>query len=245
MTTATTQIPTTQAPASYEVPGPSTVVPSLAELERLAELPERRVVFRDVDWSFYDAVVNRIPEGRNLHADFDGRDLELMGNGPYHEDLKHRLGLIIHEITVELGIPCKGLAETTWKRPELKRGIEADQSYIFKPAKLALIAGVRDWNQVEDFPNPDLAIEIDISRPQIDREGIYAALGVEELWRVAYDAVVIERLSSDGGAYAPVETSGFLPVRAADLTRWLIENDSRDESAWTRRLRAEIRGGQP
>jgi hypothetical protein len=53
MTTAATHFPTNPAAASYEVPGPFTVVPSLDELESLAEIPERRVLFRGVDWSFF------------------------------------------------------------------------------------------------------------------------------------------------------------------------------------------------
>ena len=47
---------------------------------------------------------------------------------------------------------------------------------------------------VADYPNPDLAVEVDISPSKIDRPGIYAALGVAEVWR--YDGklreVVIE-----------------------------------------------------
>ena len=35
-------------------------------------------------------------------------------------------------------------------------------------------------NLVADYPNPDLAIEIDISRPRADRQAIYAALGVTD-----------------------------------------------------------------
>ena len=36
---------------------------------------------------------------------------------------------------------------------------------------------------IADYPNPDLAIEIDISPPEVDREGIYKSLKVAEIWR--------------------------------------------------------------
>ena len=42
---------------------------------------------------------------------------------------------------------------------------------------------MRNSNNIDDYPNPDLAVEIDISPPKIDRSGIYAALKVSELWR--------------------------------------------------------------
>ena len=55
MSTATT--PTNAAiPSPLEVPGPVTRVPSLEELERLTAVPDRRVVFRGVDWAFYERV---------------------------------------------------------------------------------------------------------------------------------------------------------------------------------------------
>jgi len=64
------------------------------------------------------------------------------------------------------------------------------------------------------FYNPDLAIEVDITRSKIDRPSIYAGLGVAEVWRfdAEQDRVVIERLRDDA-TYQPVPASGFLPVR--------------------------------
>jgi hypothetical protein len=44
---------------------------------------------------------------------------------------------------------------------------------------------------IEDYPNPDLAITIGISRSKIDRAGIYAALKVPELWRFHKDGIGI------------------------------------------------------
>ena len=67
---------------SLEVPGPVTRVPSLEELERLTAVPERRVVYRNVDWSFYERLVDSIPETANIHVDYDGKDLEVMGERP-------------------------------------------------------------------------------------------------------------------------------------------------------------------
>ena len=90
------------------------------------------------------------------------------------------------------------------------------------------------------FPNPDLAIEIDISEPAVDRAGIYAALRVPEIWRFDGSQVVIERLTPDG-TYMPVDASLFLPIRAEDIRRWIIDEDPNDETAWEMRLRAELR----
>jgi Uma2 family endonuclease len=90
--------------------------------------------------------------------------------------------------------------ETNWIRPELERGLEADQCYVFDPAKLAVVHELlaRRENDVAAYPNPDLAVEVDLSSPQADRPGIYAALQVPELWRFDGEIVSIEQLGSDG-----------------------------------------------
>ena len=241
MSTATTH-PTTTAPPPFEVPGPVTRVPSLEEIERLTSIPDRRVVFRGVDWSFYDRLVDSIPERSNIHVDYDGKDLELMGKGRKHGKGSGLLGQLVETIAQELGIPYSTLADTTWKRPALMRGLEADRCYYFLPEKIAADAAAleRGSDDIADYPNPDLAIEIDISRPQVDRAGIYAALRVAEVWRFDGRQVVIERLTSEG-RYAAVEASGFLPIRAEEVKRWIVDENSVDESAWAMRLRAEFR----
>ncbi|MGP0070209.1 MAG: Uma2 family endonuclease [Isosphaeraceae bacterium] len=239
MSTATTH--TTPAyPAPLEIPGPVAHVPPLDRLYQLTEVPDRRVVYRGVDWSFYEELADSIPEGSNIQVDYDGRDLEIMACGPDHEDLKYSLGQFVSLVAAEFAIPCKGLAETTWKRPQLSRGLEADQCYYFRPEKVAAMAHLRRSRNIADYPNPDLAIEVDISRPEVDRPGIYAALGVAEIWRFDGERIIIERLTPKG-TYEPVEASGFLPVRAEEVYRWVVEEDTSDDTAWARRLRAEMK----
>jgi Uma2 family endonuclease len=242
MSTATTD-PTTAAPSPLEFSGPIALVPTLADLERLTAVPERRVVYRGVDWSFYEQLVDSIPESSPIRVAYDGKDLEVMAKGRVHDKSKRRLGRIVDIVAEEYGIPFDGNGETTWKRPGVGRGLEADESFYFQPEKLAAAAesASRRSNDIADYPNPDLAIEVDISRPQVDRPGIYAALKVTEVWTFDGEQVVIERLTAEG-KYAVVEKSGFLPVRAEDVRRWLVDGYSLGESTWAQRLRAEIRG---
>ena len=227
-------------PLPLEVAGPVCGVPSLEEIERLTAVPERRAVYRNVDWSFYESLVDSIREGSNIHVSFDGRDLEVMGNGPHHEGVKVALGRFAEVAAEEFAVPCKGMGETTWKRPAIARGLEADECYYFDLEKLALVARLSGSNDVAGYPNPDLAIEVDVSPPEIDRAGIYAALMVSEVWRFDGQQVHIDRPNAEG-KYESVEASGFLPVTAEDIRRWVVDEDRRDESAWARRLRAELR----
>jgi hypothetical protein len=98
----------------------------------------------------------------------------------------------------------------------------------------------RGVNDAADYPPPDLAVEVDLSAPRIDRPAIYATIRVAELWRFVEGRVRIEQLG-DEGTYTPSTTSRFLPVRDVDIQRWVIDEDRSDEVAWEKRLAAWAR----
>jgi Uma2 family endonuclease len=210
----------------------------------MTSVPEERVLIPGVDWGYYERLVDSIPPGANLHADYDGRDVELMSLSGFHDVVKKRMGRFAELVAEELEIPCTGLGQTTWKRAAIARGLEADECYCFAADKLTMIAlAVARWSEdVADYPNPDLGIEVDVSPSRIDRPGIYAALNIAEVW--IYDGktrrIAIERLSPDG-IYQPADQSSFMPVRAAEVGRWVLEEDARDGSHWARRLRTWAR----
>jgi Uma2 family endonuclease len=200
--------------------------------------PEKRVIISDATWDDYERFCDAITEGSNVRIAFDGKDIEIMTLGPRHESLRDLLGQFVHLVAGELAIERQAVGSTTWKRKKVNRGVESDLCYYFDPVKLANYnaATARQSNDVKDYPNPDLAIEIDLSRSKIDRLGIYAALKVPELWRVDKKSVSIAHLGPQG-SYVIVASSRFLHVRSDEIMRWLIEEDSSIRVNWERRLR--------
>ena len=202
--------------------------------------PDTRLIIAEVTWDDYERFVDSIQEGEICRVAFDGKDIEMMTLGPWHESEKSLLEAFIAIVAGELKIKRQPLGSTTWKRKELKRAIESDLCYYFDPAKLDAYAAALRSNNVDLYPNPDLAVEIDISKPKIDRPGIYAALKVPEIWRSRKQLVSIEQLGP-GGKYVPVTRSRFLPVRSEDVTRWVFSEDSVGIVAWEERLREWVR----
>ena len=200
---------------------------------------ETRIRFAGVGLDVYESLIRATPPRTMVRMAFDGKDLEIMVKGPVHDNYGRLLDRFITAIAAALGISHRGLGETTWIRPELERGLEADQCYVFDPAKLAVVNELlaRRENDVAAYPNPDLAVEVDLSRPQADRPGIYAALQVPELWRFDGEIVSIEQLGSDG-RYVDTGRSRWLPVTADEATLWLDREDTRDMVAWEGRVRA-------
>jgi Uma2 family endonuclease len=204
--------------------------------------PDTRVVIADVTWNDYLRLVNAVADSENCRVAYDGKDIELMNVGPVHDSYSEILGVFVNLVAEELTIDLRGMRSTTWKRKKLKRGIEADLSYYLDPAKIVAFdaALARRSRKLKDYPNPDMALEVDISRPKIDRQGIYAALQVSEVWRVFDEHVSIEHLQSEG-TYAPAVGSRFLYVTSDDVERWVLREEARGGVTWKQRLREWVR----
>jgi Uma2 family endonuclease len=202
---------------------------------------EERHVMRGATWAFYDWLTDSLSARAPFRLAYDGKDIEIMTLGPKHEGIRELFSLFINEVSDGLEIDCRGLGSTTWKRAEVERGIEADLCYCFDPAKLEAceLADNLDSNDVADFPNPDLTVEVDLSPSKIDRPEIYRALQISEVWRFRAGAVSIEQLGADG-KYVAAESSRFLYVRADEITRWVTMENSAKRIPWKKRLRAWI-----
>jgi Uma2 family endonuclease len=198
---------------------------------------EERGVMRDVSWNLYDRLTDAIGEGSHIRVAYDGKDMEIMTLGPKHEQSKESLGAFIYEVCVGLEIDFEPIGSTTWKRLAALVGLESDLCYYFDLAKLQASdeAAACESNNVDDYPNPDLAIEIDISPSQVDRPKIYASLQVSEIWRFKDASIVIEQLGDDG-RYVAATASRFLHVRPDEVTEWLAKRKSSRIGDWRRRL---------
>jgi Uma2 family endonuclease len=200
-------------------------------------LAEQRVVFRGVSRQVYEALCEAPTDGRHIRMAYDGKDLEIiMVIGNIHEHWKELLSKIVNALTYWLNIEYLTCGQAT--RRTVLRGLEADLSYYFDAEKIHLAreALARNSKDSDDYPHPDLAIEIDMSPPQIDRPSIYRDLRVTEVWRfVAGKTLTIEQLQQDG-SYTLAEASRFLPISAADILCWLHAEDHDHEAAWNRRL---------
>jgi Uma2 family endonuclease len=204
---------------------------------------ERRLVVRGARWEDYVTLVDSLHERSPLRVAFDGKDLEIMTKSRDHERFSSYAHHFIVAVAQAQGLGVEPFGETTWRKPGIKRGLEADQWYFFDAAKRERIVRIERGEKLKGirgrdlrgFPSPDLAVEIDISPSEVDRPGIYAALRVVEIWRFDGFQAVIERLMQ-GGRYEAVERSGWLSITPAELVRWLIEEDTTEFVPWLNRL---------
>jgi Uma2 family endonuclease len=218
-------------------------MPTLLEKPKIDRLRdgETRIVMENIDWPMYETLCDRLAE-QHLHLTYDCGVLEIMSPSSRHERYKNFSGYFVEDLLMELDDieNYEAYCETTWKRANVEKGLEADLCYYFDPVKLATLQG--RLPDRSDDPLPDLAIEIDVSRSAVNKMAVYAALGFAEVWSTDGEVASIEQLGADG-IYRPGETSLFLPVRPEDWLQWLWQSEVTNPKEWRRNFRAWCRDG--
>jgi Uma2 family endonuclease len=206
--------------------------------ERDSAIGERRLAFRTT-WDDYQDLARILgASGDHVQIAFDGNKVELrMSPGPLHERDLSRLRQLIQAIADARNIPNQEMGATRWDSPNAARGLEADTSFYLAQDK---IESVRDLpKDLDRWPIPDLAVEVDHSSPEIDRESIYKSLGVLEVWR--FDGVDLEIDVLSQGNYRAAASSPALEVAITDILPLLTDRESSDDGAWRRRVAAWVR----
>ena len=198
---------------------------------------EERLVLNGVSWSTYEALLADLEQG-GIRLTYDQGRLEIVSPSRQHEHFKRLIGRMIEAMTEELDIPVMSTSSWTLRLELKRRGLEADESYYV--ANEPKVRRREDLSLDRD-PPPDLAIEVEISSPWIEKAAIYADLGVPEVWRYDGRRLSVELLQADG-TYAASPTSAafpFLPIEK--LEAFLDRRADTDETTWIRQFRVWVR----
>jgi Uma2 family endonuclease len=200
---------------------------------------EGRVVLEDVSWAFYERMLAEIGDG-HTRLTFDCGRLEIMSPSGVHERVKKVVSRIIEAYGDALDLTVEGGGSTTFKRKDLRKGLEPDECYWV--ANAARVMGKTKLNFKTD-PPPDLVIEIDVSRPLVSRQPIYAAMGVPEVWTYARSRVTPMHLRR--GTYHAADHSLAFPDLPMDVVNQMVQIAMREgQSAATKAFRAWIKSSQ-
>jgi Uma2 family endonuclease len=198
----------------------------------LIQSPDR-VILPNISWQTYQLLLRDFEQEPAVRLTYDQGALEIRMPLDPHETYKKLLGRLIEAATEELNIEIRSLGSRTCDREDLAKGIEPDQCYYIQNE--ALVRGIAqiDLNQ---FPPPDLALEIDITSSSINRMSIYAALGIPEIWR--YDGQNLSILRLQDGKYISQYRSSAIPsLMAADILRFLALSNTVGENSLIKQFR--------
>jgi Uma2 family endonuclease len=199
------------------------------------ESPEIRTVLENVRWeTFLELAEQR--RGSVPRMTFDEGVLEMMSPKRQHENIGRLIGRMIETYSEVLEIEIQSVASTTFKRKELKKAFEADESYYVQHAEQ-----IRPKEEIDLTvdPPPDLVIEVEITSSAIMKLKLFAAMGVPEVWR--HDGDRMEMFVLQGGQYNAVDSSQALTgLAAATINATLQRRFERGETALIREFRRSI-----
>src|SRR6516225_1845301 len=193
--------------------------------------PESRVLLRKATWEQYVSLRDA-RENSRMRMTYDRGELEIMSPSKPHERLGYLIGRFIDIWTLDRRIPIQSCRSTTFRRMDLRRGVEPDNCYYIENE--AVVRDREDADLAID-PPPDLVVEVDVTSKSIARLPIYAALGVPEVWQWRDETMHVLRLKSR--KYVKVRASQALPgCPCARMVALIKLHVSLDETTLIRRF---------
>ena len=123
-----------------------------------------RVMLENISWQTYQDLLLDCAEQPGIRLTYDRGKLEIMTPLDPHESNSKVIGRFVTALTEELNIEIRSLGSRTCQREDLARGLEPDKCFYIQNEAI-----VRSLEQIDlnEYPPPDLAIEIDITSSSI------------------------------------------------------------------------------
>ncbi len=200
--------------------------------------PNGTLMLHNVSWDEYEQVLGEFAQKSAYRVSYNNGVLKIMSPRFDHEYPKDLVFTLVRVYADEFDIEIDGYGSTTWRKKKKAKGAEADTSFYLKNA--AKVRKIKDFDlNLEDAP--EIVVEVDITSESWDKFEIYAALGVEEIWRCDGASYQLYRLIE--GKYEAIENSVSLPLISGKLlTEFLEIGREIGQTAIAKEFRKRLRG---
>lgn len=179
------------------------------------EFERGHFVFEGATWEFYQRTLEQLERaGQHARVTFDNGRMEIMTTSGWHESIKTCVARLLEHYSFVKDIPIQGFGNVTCQREDLLKGLEPDECYYIANKVLLDPTGLVD---LVNGPPPDLVVEVEVTRSDVPKRPIYAALGVPEVWAIGAERLAVLKL--EGNAYVSVDKSRYVPD--LDMTEFL------------------------
>jgi Uma2 family endonuclease len=198
-------------------------------------IAENRTSLSNVRWeTFIELAEQR--RGSIPRMTFSEGVLELLSPLRQHENIGRLIGRMVETYTEELEIEIHSVASTTFKRKDLQRAFEADESYYIQHADMMR---AKEHTDLTIDPPPDLVIEVEITSSLIEKVELFATIGVPELWR--HDGESLRMYTLVANRYQLIESSLALSgLTSQKLNLFLDKRFETGETAIIREFRQSL-----
>ncbi len=164
------------------------------------------LVVNDFSWDEYELLIQDLDGRRSPRLSYDCGRLEVVSISPRHDAYDRMVDTFVREFSEALNLDVQAYGQATWKLKSAGKGAESDCCYYIQNARKVI---GKDEIPLESNPPPDIVVEIDITTDSMRKLGIYAGLGVPEVW--IFDGKVFHFYELLDGKYAEVPGSKCIP----------------------------------
>ena len=202
-----------------------------------AKFAETRDVLQNISWHTFKAMLADMGCERNKRLAYANGIVEIMTPQMPHENSNRLIEGFVLVLCEEFGLEVKSAGSLTMTRDDLEQGGEPDSSYYIQNEFL-----VRNKENIDlnTDPPPDIVLEVEYSRPKIDKLTLYASMEVPEFWR--YNGNVLRIYALNSGQYSQSDRSPtFASVLVTEIPRFIQESKKVGQIAATRAFRTWVR----
>ncbi|MGH9947900.1 MAG: Uma2 family endonuclease [Pyrinomonadaceae bacterium] len=193
----------------------------------------QRLILQSVGWDVYEQVLRQFEDSNEVHIAYDDGFLEVEVPLFEHERAAEILRDLVTVICREKNLDYINAGSTTFRKRELAKGVEPDTCFYIQNE--SRIRGLKNVDLTKD-PPPDLAIEVDLTSPSLNKLTIYAALGIPEVWVYRDDEVIF--FKTFGGIYQETENSIAFPfLNNETVSSFLRSGFSEGSKKWSNKIR--------
>jgi len=198
---------------------------------------ETRVLLENITWQTFKTMLAEMGSERANKISYRQGNIEIMTPLKPHESSNRLIEVFVGVLCEELGLEVNRVGSLTLTRDDLEYGAEPDSSYYIQNELL-----VREKENIDLAfdPPPDLVLEVEYSRPKIDKFKLYAAMGIPEFWR--YNGTTLRVYILANGQYSETQTSPtFAAIPIKEIPRFIEESKKIGQIAVTRAFRTWVK----
>jgi Uma2 family endonuclease len=189
------------------------VLNKFTAIDFLTNERNKTILLTDISWEEYEMFLEDFEEKAGWHLAYDGGKLEIMPSLMEHETPSRTIDLLVWAYCEHFGLTLESAGSTTFRRKLKRKGVEPDACFFVQNAEKVI--GQSETLDPENYPVPDVAVEIDVTHGSLDKFSIYAALEVPEIW--LFDGKQLAFYELGGEKYHQISNSRALPKLSAEF----------------------------
>ncbi|MBC5795821.1 MAG: Uma2 family endonuclease [Sphaerospermopsis sp.] len=194
---------------------------------------ETRVLLENISWQTFKTMLVEMGSERANRISYHQGNIEIMTPQKPHENANRLIEVFVGVLCEEFGLEVDRVGSLTLTRDDLEYGAEPDSGYYIQNE--LLVRGKENIDLAFD-PPPDLVLEVEYSRPKIDKLKLYAAMGISEFWR--YNGTSLRIYILTNGQYSETQISPtFAPIQITEIPRFIAESKKIGQMSATRAFR--------